>query len=202
MMSPIVAVRKLNRNQLSSSDEVEITPGSKDALNNATLEGNDIIIEGAEVSFEAPANSGLVLPQNLFIPTAGTIFAGGIQTTGLEIISVALGSQLRQSPIFSTRGAVVTVLATIKFEGKTVAGRDVESPEFVYPIDICAGCLLEFPAEALSNDGGGQTCNPTLLAEEPEFDDVCFVGQDTAVPCTFCWRLVGDAEAASSLCDP
>jgi hypothetical protein len=177
-------------------------------------EGNIISLKGATVSFTTPPLS-FPLPQNIFIPTSGSVFPAGSASTGLEVISVDVGNIIRQAPEFFTgaefmRGSVVTVLVTVKFKGVTSSGTEVESNEFDFPLDICAGCLLFYaPNTIFEDDDGSPTCEylGEALTEDsvvvpPEISIPCLIGQDVAVDCRLCRTVVGDAEDADAVCDP
>jgi hypothetical protein len=88
--------------------------------------------------------------------------------------SDAAANDLTSRTEFQTRIAEVTVF------GKTIGGLDFESAPFTYVIGICEGCLVDFPAEALDQDG---LCNvPTTETIEAP----CRFGQDDDVDCRLC----------------
>ncbi len=76
------------------------------------------------------------------------------------------------------------VTVWVKVFGRTLGGKDIESNELAYPINICSGCLVSFPAKAIDSTG---TC---VLGSGQDFQLPCIPGQDGAVPCTFCMGRV------------
>jgi hypothetical protein len=206
------------QNQLNSSADVKIESAGAGAgdIRDFNLEGNNIVLQGATVSFTTPANVSFVLPQNVFIPVSGTITPGGVTTTSLEVLSVEVGNIVRRATEFFDqntetfrKAAVVTVLVTVKFAGKTSSGTEVTSNEFTFPVDMCAGCLLIHPPGTLfPDDDDSLTCdsNAAIAAglEVPQ-DDVatpCTLGQDDVVDCRLCRTLAPDDLTADELCDP
>lgn len=182
----------------------------------ALNETNAIILDGARVSFTTPPGLSFALPSDRFIPVSGTVQPAALTTTALEVLGVDLGNIVRRAPEFFDpgtntfrRGAVVTVLVEIRFEGKTATGIDVESNTFRFPLDICAGCLLvHTPGTLAADDDNSLTCDPSKVvagmggAALAQPETPCIIGQDQAVDCTLCRTLVSDDALADELCDP
>ncbi len=213
-------------NTLEPSREVRLgtnTAGGGD-VSDVLTEANIVSLSGATVSFVAPALS-FPLPQEVFIPTSGAVFPGGVSATALEIISPNLGNIMRTGATEFLdengfrRGGTVTVLVSIRFKGTTNTGVEVESNSFDFPLDICAGCLLYYaPGTIFDNDNGGLTCDqrfdPDFLGENDGTVNLnnnnndltlpCLVGQDEAVDCRICRTLpLADiASDPSAICDP
>jgi hypothetical protein len=70
--------------------------------------------------------------------------------------------------------------------GTTLGGKEIESGDFDFPIVVCEGCLVSYPASALDpNSPPGQyLCGST--AETTEEERICFFGQDQRFSCTMC----------------
>ena len=73
------------------------------------------------------------------------------------------------------------VTVWVKVFGRTLGGKDIESNELTYPIDICDGCLVNFPSKAVELATGNCT-----HAGVTEYTVPCIPGQDAPVPCTYC----------------
>ncbi|MEO8906032.1 MAG: hypothetical protein ABI488_26020 [Polyangiaceae bacterium] len=78
------------------------------------------------------------------------------------------------------------VLAKIRVFGATLGGEDVTSSELDFPITVCNGCLVTYPAQ------GDPTAN-TYMCPSPSASDMtatavgpCVQGQDTPFSCTLC----------------
>ncbi|MBH22869.1 MAG: hypothetical protein CMH57_00145 [Myxococcales bacterium] len=197
-------------NQLGNSKDVRLATQSGDPmLDDTQIEGNTIILDGANVSFttNVPALE-LALQSDLFIPVGGTVFPSSTAAIGLEVISEALGRQIENTTLFDQRGTLVTILVNVTFTGRSTAGRDIESTEFSFPLDICSGCLLNYPPGTLfPDDDGSQTCDVTkdpnnTGTANSSFESVCIYGQDEAVDCRLCRSAVGDPTDADDVCDP
>ena len=78
-----------------------------------------------------------------------------------------------------------TIYASIRVFGRTTGGQDIQSGELTFPIDICKGCLVEYPLAALTtvDTAGRQTCDANS-------QDVpvsgCLPGQDDVIDCRAC----------------
>ena len=208
------------QNQLLSSKDVKIESAGAGAggdFRDNLIEGNQIVLEGATVSFTTPANVSFALPQNVFIPVSGTVQPQGVTTTALEVLNVDVGNIVRRAPEFFDaanetfrKTAVVTVLVSVIFKGHTTAGTEVFSNEFTFPVDMCAGCLLVHPPGTLfTDDDNSLTCDTAAaVAGEGEVVDTgmvatpCLLGQDDDVDCRLCRTLAPDDITADELCDP
>jgi hypothetical protein len=86
-------------------------------------------------------------------------------------------------------GSLVRVETFVKFFGKSTGGTAVESNEFQFPVDICAGCLIAFPvAEDDGTDAVQPNCkNATAAASgTSSIPTPCRIGQDAPVDCAVC----------------
>jgi len=124
-----------------------------------------------ETEFTVPA-SGVIPPDSGTEPGLGIVFATLIPaSTGAQIADELTNVDQR-----TTRVAEVTVF------GKTIGGLDVETTPLRYVINVCEGCLVEFPAEAFNPVTG--ECEPT---GENAGADPCRIGQDDPVDCRSCY---------------
>jgi hypothetical protein len=95
--------------------------------------------------------------------------------------------RLTLSPLLRS-GEVVPIQLRVTVSGQTIAGRKVDSNEFIYPLDICYGCLVNFPPDAIDTEISNFNCRRVL--EEDAFGsvqaidgDICRIGQDDFVDC-------------------
>jgi hypothetical protein len=149
--------------------------GNRDQLRTETarlaMRGAEVRLETAEgnpIAEFTTISSGFVHPASGTDPGYGAISA--------ELIPAG-------API--TPGVVV---ARISVFGDTLGGEEVQSNEFFFPITICSGCLVDYPAEASQPD---QAPNVYLCDLQADMDAVsgdlaCRTGQDVRVPCTAC----------------
>jgi hypothetical protein len=115
-------------------------------------------------------------------PSVGT-------TPGYAAMPVTIVDQPVTAPYEGTLGRnVVRVITYTRFFGKTLGGQSVESNEFEFPVDLCAGCLISFPVGVTDpalfpqpNCGFGAANATSSTTSLP-----CIPGQDDFVPCTAC----------------
>jgi hypothetical protein len=86
----------------------------------------------------------------------------------------------------SPQGLASNVLAEVRVTGET-STRTVESLSLVFPIQICSGCLIEFPAEADDPTEDGYQCSEQ---GDSEVVSPCLFGQDSMVDCRLCATFV------------
>ncbi len=132
--------------------------------------------------------------------TAGTGFvdasAGDVPSyaaMAVNILPSALGTSA------AVRNANV-VLAKIRVFGDTLGNTVVTSSELVFPIRVCEGCLVTYPAESddpLLPPNSAYKCATSLTTAQTTTDTgPCVTGQDATFPCTAC-------SASTDLCrDP
>jgi hypothetical protein len=157
-------------------------------------------VKGATVSFETPPLS-FPLPQGLFVPAPLTLQPGERFVIPLPALPVDVGNIVRQAPEFFSgidfnRGSIVTVLVKVTMEGINEDGDEVRSQEFALPLDICVGCLISHPPEALGPDPEGTRTRCLQQGRVPA--PPCRLGQDGEVDCRLCLLLSDGAE----LCHP
>lgn len=161
------------------------------------LENNTVQITGATVYYDIPEdiqadlaeNQGVEVPQGQFVFTSGSIEPGSTTVAVLEVVPPRVGETLRLSKILSERYATTQILVRVTVEAVMKDGDTVNSNEFVYPLNVCNGCLVFFPVLDC-------TLPPTEEVTLP-----CFPGQDEGVDCRACYQLaVSKKEAA--LCLP
>lgn len=165
----------------------------------------------AEVRYLPQERVSVNLPQSLEIPYSGSIGTGTNAVFGVEVFTNDILQSLRNADEFLGVGAQgeavplrnsVEMLVGIKVFGKTLAGQDVESNEFLFPITICNGCLVSVPNSAV--DPNQPT--PNCLRFDPLFDEVSvscptLVGQDFAVDCRVC-KSQPATPLSAQLCEP
>ena len=192
-------------NRLVDSGTVSFTSGGEGGgLVGQEWEANDIILQRALIRYEAPDALGVPLPRELELDLSGAIAPGGATSIEMQTIPPSIGNTLANSPILR-EGTALTLNLRIKFFGVTSAGNEVDSNEFVYPIQLCYGCLLSTPPDAIDPDFPVQpNCRNSEIEEDVVLEDLCFTGQDAPVDCRVVCPLVnatpnGDPEG---ICEP
>lgn len=88
------------------------------------------------------------------------------------------------------------VVAAVKVFGTTLGGQKLESAELRFPIQVCTGCLVTYPGDALDRNlpaDQGYLCAEsaaTALGDNPEGILGCFPGQDRPFSCILCSATV------------
>ncbi|MCB9617245.1 MAG: hypothetical protein H6722_32845 [Sandaracinus sp.] len=115
-----------------------------------TLEG----LDGLAIDFGGLPNPFSV-PMSVYVPPASSPTSPGSATGTIVAIPADYTVSLPVAP-----GTTTTVVASVRLVGKTLGDIDIETGDWVYPIEVCNGCLL--------------TCMP-----DPEVELVtCNPGQD------------------------
>jgi hypothetical protein len=157
------------------------TRGSREQLRTET---SRISLKGAEVQLET---------------LEGDPLADAFSSNGTGFVDAASGTDPSLTIMYASLipGSVAgtlptgTLIAKVRVFGDTLGGQEVESSELAFPIEVCDGCLVSYPAGArdLAADGTSYQCK--VATEESdgsaaEADLPCQVGVDLPVPCTAC----------------
>lgn len=147
----------------------------------------------ASVTYQFPAGGGLegLGQQNLagfttFI--SGTVNPQGSKAVPIHLFSPAMVTALtenlppRDSENPFPEGLVLT---RVTLHGTTLDGSEIESSEFTFPVRVCKGCLLSFPAAAVLGEGN-PNCRNLEGADAIITECQGFLGQDEAYDCRLC----------------
>jgi hypothetical protein len=74
----------------------------------------------------------------------------------------------------------------VRFFGHTLGGESVESNEFGFPVQICNGCLVSFPAAEQSLSLPTPNCALAGASGSTATSVPCIIGQDLSVDCSAC----------------
>jgi hypothetical protein len=144
--------------------------GNRERLRTETsrmrLQGADVTLfrpDGSEVSFTTSASG--------FVHSAD----------GVDPSYAAVSAQLVRDGDLPPGTDSGIAIARVRVFGESLGGEDVESGDFDFPINVCNGCLVRFPPEAILENG---QC--VADAEVQQEQTVCYFGQDVPFPCTAC----------------
>ncbi len=151
--------------------------GSRENLRTETsrlaIEGAHITLyatTGAEVVRPDAAATGLVNPATGTDPGLATVFAQLIRPADLAAL-----------------GPPGQAIARIRIFGTTLGGQEIESGDYDFPIQVCDGCLISYPAEAADPTAGGDVYLCSFDVDtETQTTEICYPGQDDLIPCTAC----------------
>ncbi len=196
----LIGVRVTNNALVSTAQPLRFGP-----ITNVYLNQNDVTIDGFNVCYELKnfrtTTEGQTTPpeatfptckelapgeRTVFLPASQTIAAGGARSAmsfdvlppSVTAIDLATSFDRSTSRFLSGLTAVgdrKTVIAHIQAVGHTNAGVRLESNEFLFPVELCVGCV-PFVAACPGGIGGasGQVVDTAT---------VCIAGQDEVPTC-------------------
>lgn len=156
-----------------------------------TLQGAVVHVDdtsGNEINSFTSLSSGFVDPAS-----GGTPGFGAMAVTLIDPkTSAAMAGSL---PTLGTK----RVVAHFTVFGQTAGGDDIESDEFQFPIDVCKGCLVTFPADSEDPVKAATEKKPNCAAAFGSSGSStttvpCVIGQDQIVDCRLC--------QGRAVCDP
>ncbi|HET7542786.1 MAG TPA: hypothetical protein VFK05_23100 [Polyangiaceae bacterium] len=142
-----------------------------------------VALNGAEVALATASGAPLGMYTTAgtgFVDTAAESSAYGSITVPLVPAALHEGVSLQgEEPI----------VATVKVSGEALDGTLMTSSALTFPIDVCSGCLVQYPpsaADPTQPPGSPYKCASNDTGGEEGLHAPCIMGQDTAFPCTLC----------------
>jgi hypothetical protein len=130
---------------------------------------------GTQLNTYTTVTAGTVDPASGSTPEYTTVAVEAVDpSTVAKFLPGGTGLPSNDPPI-TVNGSSVQVIAYIQLFGQTLGGQNVSSNDFEFPIQICAGCLVQ----GISND----VCAVTSSAST---EVPCNLGQDLPVSCSLC----------------
>ncbi len=130
------------------------------------------------------------LTEGVVDPSTGT--TPGVTQAALTVVDPATADILRKQ--LPNRSARKTILTFFKVFGQTLGGTYVESGEYQHVVNVCSGCLVVFPSEAI--DPAQKTPDKPVNCELgfPVGTQIsattialpCVMGQDQPIDCRLC----------------
>lgn len=155
-----------------------------------------IALSAAEITLLDGAGEQLSCPGNeecgsFSIFGAGVASVNRSEDAAFGLFSAQLIPPIVTDSIFDDvlNNGAVTIVASVKVRGETLGGREIESGEFIFPVDVCYGCLIKY--------NNGQCCLRTPGESVPE---ACDLGQDRGVDCRACFVDVCDSTGPGARC--
>jgi hypothetical protein len=148
--------------------------GSKNQLR---TESNRVTLKGAEVEVLDDQDNSLA---EFTVPGSGFVDPGVGEEAGYGVLFAQL------VPPGLTLSAGARIVVEVRVFGDTLGGEEIESSTLRYPIYVCDGCLISFPADADDPVQPGYQCVGT---KPPSSEAPCFFGQDDPVDCRHCLSL-------------
>lgn len=173
----------------------------------------DVTLREAIVEYSALGPITAELPNREVLPLAGTVTLGAESVLDVPLLNSSALEAIRSAPEFlvtDSQGQVravrteVTINTKLRFRGVTLDGREVETNSFTFPVRVCNGCMVSYPAEAMVPGVGGV---PQCVQPGPEDEMGALVcpaqaGSDGFfVDCRDCLSSAVDS-IGRSLCQP
>lgn len=160
----------------------QLTPrGIKSQLRTETA---GVELEGAEVRL---TNAEGELEEEFSVPSGGFVHSNSSAGPGYGLALVTMipptVGQRYFNQLSGQRGASVTLVAGVRVYGTTLGGTELTSGEFNFPIDVCYGCLVDYPLDAVEDTGNGRVCAGSTDGVNSA---QCVRGQDSIIDCRSC----------------
>jgi len=156
-------------NQLTQQGNREKTRTETSRLRLEGVTGTVFDVNGGEHAFEAIA-TGFAHPASGTEPGLAAMFVNLVNTEAIAALKATAGYGM--------------IVVRFRVYGTTLGGKEIESGEYDYPIYVCNGCLVDYPADADDPAQAGYQC--TVSADTGSEETICYVGQDQRFPCTAC----------------
>ena len=180
------------------------------------IDTHDVVLSSASVRYTTLDPVSVEFPDSRDLPISGTIQVEGSAVLGLTVFTPAMIAELRQADEFlrpNAQGEVVAIRHSVLFQlgitlnGRTVDGTTVQSNEFIFPVRVCNGCLIQYPPDAVDTTQAVPNC--LLLSavdeERPGADRLSCqtAGTDNVmVDCRECAAGLAVDTFARQLCQP
>ena len=168
-----------NQLQARASTEQGRTETSRVAVQGVIVRITDDKGSSLHDPFTRTAN-GFLDPGQGGQPTYSVIFATVMDHT----VTDALIPNLQQRD--NGRFKNVRLMAYIKAFGTTLGGVHVETNETQFPVDVCYGCLVSFPAGVSSPFYPQPNCAGASTGTTQTPATPCVIGQDQPIDCRLC----------------
>ena len=199
-LTPLLANQLITR---SSMEQLRIET--------STLNIQGFVIELHEGSPDGPlVGPAFSVYQNVVVPAALAAGTPGYAFAQIQVIPPQIGDVLKTAVCRVDRSGVTDdcpvprvssvnrrILVKVTAFGESLGQHNVESTPFFFPLNVCCGCLINFPLEADAPEtmggGAGPDCNSGMPSIGPAS---CAVGQDFPVDCRLC------SSSRPELCQP
>ena len=124
---------------------------------------NGIVLKSAEIEYSPLDGIAGNIPSTRVIPLSGTVSELSSMTLfNFPLIESEVMEALRSSDTFflidegtaRPKRTSVTLLTSIRIKGETLDGRATESEPFLFPVEVCNGCMITYTSELLEDRNG------------------------------------------------
>jgi hypothetical protein len=145
--------------------------GNRSEISSITVRG--AIVTDRHAEGKQLESYSVVAPGYLDPAFSGT--TPSYEVVEVELIPDEVGNHLRSTLVSNTR-----VIADVQVYGDTLDGRSIKSADLLFPIQVCFGCLVEFPPDALDPK------TPNRCVGTTTYSPPCLMGQDDPIDCRLC----------------
>lgn len=137
-------------------------------IEDARVSTNGVVLQSAEITYAPLDSLAGNIPRTRTIPLSGTVSeSDSITLEAFPLMEPEVMEALRSSDTFfliddqgnaRPKRTSVTILTSTKIKGVTLDGRDVESEAFQFPVEVCNGCMIDYPSTLLEERNGRLFC--------------------------------------------
>ncbi len=167
-------VAEANSSQLMTETSTVTIQGAVVRLTDA--QGNQLVPSYTRLA------AGTIYPANGGVPSYAPISVTSVIDSDATKAIVAANAQ-----VLGMHG-YVRVVTYLRFFGKTLGGRYVESDEFEFPVDVCEQCLIAYTPQDINPCYAAPNClgNAAAGTSSAQQTIPCTVGQDIPIDCIQC----------------
>jgi hypothetical protein len=137
-----------------------------------------IEIQGAVVQVVDPASNATL--EDATVLTSGIIepASGSVPSYGGVALSIMDAAAIKHFTPAAYGDPSNIAVVYITFFGQTLGGQTLQSNQYQFPVDVCHGCLVTYPA--------GSPTGYCKAASSSAVFQACQPGQDQVSDCTYC----------------
>lgn len=164
----------------------------------ALLVGNQLVARGSPTQLRTETARVALRGAEVRVASTTQALLKSFSVDGTGFVDPAAGTSPGYGVFFATLIPNLedidrdTVIVNVRVYGRTLGGREVESGELAFPIQLCSKCLISFPPEADNPSTPEYDClNPAA----DDLDEPCYFGQDETVDCRLCTNSLAACRA-------
>lgn len=119
------------------------------------------------------------------VPISGFVDPGSASSPGYGAAEVVMVDAASATAALGGGPGPIEVISSVILHGTTLGGKAVDSGEWQFPIDICNGCTIIFPAEADDPTKAGVDCD---IRDDAPVN--CHIGIDLKTDCRSCAGVI------------
>jgi hypothetical protein len=162
-------------NPIVRNNLADVTKQKGLQASDARIATNGIVLKSAEIEYSPLDGIAGSIPGARVIPLSGTVSeTSSLMLFNFPLIESEVMEALRSSDTFflidegtaRPKRTSVTLLTSIRIKGETLDGRPTESEPFLFPVEVCNGCMVTFPSELIEDRNGRLVCTTEQLTAD------------------------------------